>query len=202
MRRFSFFLIYRDHSLGRPPLTGHTPDPGGPLAVKDCVVPSPARTPRILRLPQFHRCSTGDSDFPQLAALPEPNPLAIRREEWASPKSWSCFRSLDRRGTELIDCPEVEPVIRLVHQMRSLRRQGNQPMTARNRKWKTEARAAAYITQPLGRVHRSPIQLWDNTGRKPPAGAQRAEGSCGEVRCVEQAHRRAARQAVLIEARL
>ena len=40
---------------------------------------------------------------------------------------------------------------------------------ARNRKWKTKA--LAYITQPLGRVHGSPIQLWDNTGGKPRAGA-------------------------------
>ena len=129
MRRFSFFVIYRDHSLGRPTLTGDTPDPCGPLAVKDRVVRSPTRTPRIPRLRQFHRCSAGEGDLPQFAILPESDPLTIRREEWASPKIWSCFRSLDRRGTELIDCPEVEPVIRLVHQMRSLRRQGNQVAT-------------------------------------------------------------------------
>ena len=86
MGRFSFFLIYRDHSLGRPTLTGDTPDPAGPLALKDRVVRSPTRTPRIPRLREFHRCSAGEGDLPQLAVLPEPDPLTIRGEERTSPR--------------------------------------------------------------------------------------------------------------------
>src|SRR5262245_29873087 len=88
----------------------------------DRFVCRPRGAERALCFADLDRCSTLDKNFLELFILPEPDPLAVWREEWIQP--WSnrgcAASSSNRLRLQLIQAPQIQLAVRGVDDARPI----------------------------------------------------------------------------------
>src|SRR5262245_865401 len=121
-----------DDVRGLAPVARHAPDPVRALPVENRIVGCPTRAPWVVRRTQHDRRATRNRDLLELSALPEADPVAVRREERTpSPRvargrrERSAFSAANGLRLELIQRTHVKSLVRDIHEMGTGRRKCN-----------------------------------------------------------------------------